>query len=138
MRASVLLLSTPFKRKGNQGKRRKNRQRRYVIRRRRRSVLHERETGKSAGVDIDWSEDFLNAKRDVKDCGVEISEDYSLIIQGPDDDGSFYTFLLPACIYMQIFEGKQVDEIKVTCVEVDESGNVIDEIKWELPPDNQS
>ena len=69
-------------------------------------------------------------------CGVEISEDYSLITQSPGDDGSFYTFLLPACVYMQIFEGKQVNEIKVTYVEIDEQGNVIDEIIWEPPSGN--
>lgn len=94
------------------------------------------EEGRSAGVDIDWSDDFLGTKREVKKCGIEISEDYSLITQGPGDDGSFYTFLLPACVYMQIFEGKQVNEIKVTYVEVDEFGNVIDEINWELPSNN--
>ncbi len=100
------------------------------------SLLEEKEI--DIGVDIDWSDDFLSAKRKVKECGVEISEDYSLITQGPGDDGSFYTFLLPACVYMQIFEGKQVGEIKVTYVEVDEKGNIIDEINWELDSSNKS
>ena len=90
------------------------------------------EEGRSADVYIDWSQDFLDAKREVKKCGIEISEDYSLITQSPGDDGSFYTFLLPACIYMQIFDGKQVDEINVTYVEIDEQGKVIDEINWNL------
>ena len=100
------------------------------------SLLEEK--GINIGVDIDWSEDFLNAKQKVKECGIEISEDFSLITQGPGDDGSFYTFLLPACIYMQIFEGKQVNEIKVAYVEVDEQGNIIHEIKWDSSSSNKS
>ena len=96
------------------------------------------EEGRSAGVYIDWSEDFLNAKHAVKKSGIEISQDYSLITQGPGDDGSFYTFLLPACVYIQIFEGKQVDEIKVTYIEIDEQGNILDEIKWEINPSDKS
>ena len=95
------------------------------------------ESGKSIDVNIDWSEDFLNAKHAVKKSGIEISQDYSLITQGPGDDGSFFTFLLPACVYMQIFEGKQVDEIKVTYIEIDEQGNILDEIKWEINPSDK-
>ena len=94
------------------------------------------EEGRSAGVDIDWSEDFLDHKKLVKSCGIEISEDYSLITEEPEDNGVFFTFLVPACVYMQIFDGKQVSEVNVRYIEVDESGNIVDEIVWEQPMDN--
>ena len=91
------------------------------------------EEGRSAGVDIDWSEDFLDHKKLVKSCGIEISEDYSLITESPGDDVGFFPFLTAACVIMQIFEGKQVGEVYVRYIEVDESGNIVDEIIWEQP-----
>lgn len=100
------------------------------------SLLEEK--GRTIGVDIDWSTDELNTIRAVKKCGLDISEDYSLVTQGPGDDASFYVFLVPACIYTQIFQGKQIDEVKVTYIEVDEQGNIIDEIIWEHPSNNKS
>ena len=48
------------------------------------------EEGRSAGVDIDWSEDFLDHKKLVKSCGIEISEDYSLLIEEPEDNAVFF------------------------------------------------
>ena len=72
----------------------------------------------------------------VKSCGVEISEDYSLITEGPGDDGTFFPILTVACVHMQIFDGKQVSEVNVRYIEIDERGNIIDEIVWELPTEN--
>ena len=94
------------------------------------------EEGRSAGVDIDWSDDFLGTKKLAKSCGIEISEDYSLITESPDDDAGFFPFLTAACVIMQIFEGKQVSEVNVRYIEVDESGNIVDEIIWEQPMEN--
>ena len=94
------------------------------------------EEGRSAGVDIDWSEDFFDSKKLAKSCGIEISEDYSLITEEPEDNGVFFTFLVPACVYMQIFDGKQVSEVNVRYIEVDGSGNIVDELFWEQPMEN--
>ncbi|MBQ7391570.1 MAG: hypothetical protein IJV73_02695 [Clostridia bacterium] len=94
------------------------------------------EEGRSSGVDIDWSEDFFDSKKLAKSCGIEISEDYSLITEEPEDNGVFFTFLVPACVYMQIFDGKQIGEVNVRYIEVDESGNIVDEIVWEQPMEN--
>ncbi len=94
------------------------------------------EEGRSAGVDIDWSEDFLDHKKLVKSCGIEISEDYSLLIEEPEDNAVFFPSLTAACVIMQIFEGKQIGEVYVRYIEVDESGNIVDEIVWEQPMDN--
>ena len=94
------------------------------------------EEGRSAGVDIDWSEDFLDHKKLVKSCGIEISEDYSLLIEEPEDNAVFFPSLTAACVIMQIFEGKQIGEVYIRYIEVDESGNIVDEIVWEQPMDN--
>lgn len=94
------------------------------------------EEGRSAGVDIDWSEDFLDHKKLVKSCGIEISEDYSLLIEEPEDNAVFFPSLTAACVIMQIFEGKQIGEVYVRYIEVDESGNIVDEIIWEQPMEN--
>ncbi|MBE6699799.1 MAG: hypothetical protein E7584_06145 [Ruminococcaceae bacterium] len=94
------------------------------------------EEGRSAGVDIDWSDDFLSTKKLAKSCGIEISEDYSLITESPGDDVGFFPFLTAACVIMQIFEGKQIGEVYVRYIEVDESGNIVDEIVWEQPVEN--
>ena len=94
------------------------------------------EEGRSAGVDIDWSDDFLSTKKLAKSCGIEISEDYSLITESPGDDAGFFPFLTAACVIMQIFDGKQIGEVNVRYIEVDESGNIVDEIVWKLPTEN--
>ncbi len=94
------------------------------------------EEGRSAGVDIDWSDDFLDHKKLVKSCGIEISEDYSLLIEEPEDNAVFFPSLTAACVIMQIFEGKQVGEVYVRYIEVDEFGNIVDEIVWEQPMKN--
>ncbi len=94
------------------------------------------EEGRSAGVDIDWSDDFLDHKKLVKSCGIEISEDYSLLIEEPEDNAVFFPSLTATCVIMQIFEGKQVGEVYVRYIEVDESGNIVDEIVWEQPMEN--
>ncbi len=88
------------------------------------------ETNIDIGVDIDWSDDFLDAKQAIKNSGIEVSNDFTVITQGPGDDGSFYPYLVSACIRMQIFNGKQVEDITVTYIEIDSNGNVIDEIIW--------
>ena len=94
------------------------------------------EEGRSAGVDIDWSEDFLDHKKLVKSCGIEISEDYSLLIEEPEDNAVFFPSLTAACVIMQIFEGKQIGEVYVRYIEVDGSGNIVDELVWEQPMEN--
>ena len=94
------------------------------------------EEGRSAGVDIDWSEDFLDHKKLVKSCGIEISEDYSLLIEEPEDHAVFFPSLTAACVIMQIFEGKQIGEVYVRYIEVDGSGNIVDELVWEQPMEN--
>ena len=94
------------------------------------------EEGRSAGVDIDWSEDFLDHKKLVKSCGIEISEDYSLLIEEPEDYAVFFPSLTAACVIMQIFEGKQIGEVYVRYIEVDGSGNIVDELVWEQPMEN--
>lgn len=88
------------------------------------------ETNIDIGIDIDWSDDFLDAKQAIKNSGIEVSKDFTVITQGPGDDGSFYPYLVSACIRMQIFNGKQVEDITVTYIEIDSNGNVIDEIIW--------
>ena len=82
------------------------------------------------GVDIDWSDDYLDTKKAIKNSGIDISEDFTLITQGPEDDGSFYPYLVGACIRMQIFNGKQIENITVTYIEVDSNGNIVDKITW--------
>ena len=94
------------------------------------------EEGRSAGVDIDWSEDFLDHKKLVKSCGIEISEDYSLLIEEPEDNAVFFPSLTAACVIMQIFEGKQIGEVYVRYIEVDGFGNIVDELVWEQPMEN--
>ena len=94
------------------------------------------EEGRSAGVDIDWSEDFLDHKKLVKSCGIEISEDYSLLIEEPEDNAVFFPSLTAACVIMQIFEGKQIGEVYVRYIAVDGAGNIVDELVWEQPMEN--
>ena len=74
-------------------------------------------------------------KKAIKNSGIDISEDFTLITQGPGDDGSFYPYLVGACIRMQIFNGKQIENITVTYIEVDSNGNIVDKITW--PSENR-
>ena len=80
------------------------------------------------GINVDYSMDFLNYMRDAYTCGFEISNDYSNVIKSPEDNGWYYPLVIPACIKMQVFEGKACESIRVEYVEIDETGEVLDRI----------
>jgi hypothetical protein len=95
------------------------------------------ESGRDIGVDIDWTEDEIEAKKKIKTCGIEVSEDFSEFIIGPGDDRSFFPFLVSGCMRQQIFMGKQVSEISVTQITVDENGDIIDEFRMDFSEEQE-
>jgi len=61
-------------------------------------------------------------------CGYEISEDFTQIIESPEDNSWYYPFVNVACATMQVFEGKTCSEIKVEHIEIDENGEIIEKV----------
>lgn len=88
------------------------------------------------GIDLDYSKDFLDYMKDADTCGYEISEDYTKVIESPEDNGWYYPLIMPACVKMQMFEGKKCSEIKVKFLEVDENGEIVQRVIY--PKDIES
>jgi len=78
------------------------------------------------GVTIDYSMDFLDMMKNAHTCGHEISEDFTKVIEGPGDNTWYSTFILPGCVLMQIFEGRDCADIGVEQIWIDEQGEVIE------------
>ena len=78
------------------------------------------------GITIDYSLDFVDYMKDAHTCGFEISEDFTKIIASPEDNHWYYPLIMLACTRMQIFEGKNCTEVKVTYVDVNDAGEIIE------------
>ena len=78
------------------------------------------------GVIIDYSKDFMGYMEDAHTCGFEISEDFSKVIDSPEDNSWYYPFIVSACLKMQMFEGKLCSEIKVEYIEINIYGEIIE------------
>lgn len=81
---------------------------------------------KDIGITIDYSKDFMDYMKDAHTCGYEISEDFTTVVESPDDNSWYFPFTTLACATMQVFEGKTCVEIKVEHIEIDADGKVID------------
>ena len=64
--------------------------------------------------------------KDAHTCGFEISDDFTRVIESPEDNSWYFPFTTSACAKMQVFEGKICTEIKVEHIETDAEGKVID------------
>lgn len=78
------------------------------------------------GITIDYSKDFMDFMKDAHTCGYEISEDFTKVIESPEDNSWYFPFTTLACAKMQVFEGKTCEKIKVEHTEIDTNGKVID------------
>ena len=78
------------------------------------------------GITIDYSKDFMDFMKDAHTCGYEISEDFSQIIESPEDNGWYFPFIVFACAEMQVFSGKTCKEIKVEHIEINTQGEIIE------------
>ena len=78
------------------------------------------------GITIDYSKDFMDYMKDAHTCGYEITEDFTKVIESPQDNSWYFPFTTIGCAMMQVFEGKICTEIKVEHVEIDETGEVIE------------
>lgn len=78
------------------------------------------------GITIDYSKDFMDHMKDAHTCGYEISEDFTKVIESPEDNSWYFPFTTLACAEMQVFEGKTCTEIKVEHIEINADGKVID------------
>lgn len=78
------------------------------------------------GVVIDYSKDFMDYMKDAHTCGYEISQDFTQVIESPEDNSWYFPFTTMACALMQVFEGKNCKEIKVEHIEIDDKGEVIE------------
>ena len=78
------------------------------------------------GITIDYSKDFIDFMKDSHTCGYKISEDFSQIIESPEDNGWYFPFIVFACAEMQVFSGKTCKEIKVEHIEIDTQGEIIE------------
>lgn len=85
------------------------------------------------GVDVDYSLDFAHQMEYAETCGFEIADDYTKIVDGPGDNTFYFPLIMSACIEIQIFEGKDCEEIKVEYLRVDNNGDVLDRV---LYPEN--
>ncbi len=81
---------------------------------------------RNIGITVDYSKDFMDYMKDAHTCGYEISEDFTKVIESPEDNGWYFPFTTIACAIMQVFEGKTCTEIKVEHVEVNENGEAIE------------
>ncbi len=86
------------------------------------------------GITIDYSKDFQAYMENAHTCGFEISEDFKKVFSSPEDSRWYYSFVLPACVKMQIFEGKPCSEVEVECIETDASGKIIN--RFVFPSDS--
>ncbi|MBQ9132395.1 MAG: hypothetical protein IJX62_07995 [Clostridia bacterium] len=77
------------------------------------------------GVTIDYSIDFMDYMKDANTCGFEISEDFTKIIASPEDNHWYYPLITLACARMQVFEGKNCTEVKVSYIDINDKGEVI-------------
>jgi len=80
------------------------------------------------GITVDYSKDFMNYMKNAHTCGYEISEDFTQIIESPEDNSWYFPFVNAACATMQVFEGKTCSEIKVEHIEIDENGEIIEKV----------
>ena len=80
------------------------------------------------GINVDYSRDFLSYMENAHTCGFEISENFTRVIDSPDDNTWYYPIIVPACARMQMFEGKSCSEIKVEYIEINESGEIINTV----------
>ena len=78
------------------------------------------------GITVDYSKDFMNYMKNAHTCGYKISEDYTKVIESPEDNSWYFPFTTLACAEMQVFQGKNCKEIKVEHIEIDADGKVID------------
>lgn len=89
------------------------------------SVLGE---DRDIGITIDYSLDFMDYMKDAYTCGFEISDDFTKVIDSPEDNSWYYPFILPACAQMQMLSGKTCQEITVEYIEIDGEGEIISTI----------
>lgn len=85
------------------------------------SVLGE---SRDIGVEVKPSEDFIGYIEDAHTCGFEIAEDYTRVTASPEDNHWYYPVIMPACIEMQVFAGKDCHKIVAEYVEIDEKGEI--------------
>lgn len=78
------------------------------------------------GITIDYSKDFMHYMEDAHTCGYEISEDYTKVIESPDDNSWYFPFTTLACAEMQVFAGKTCKEVRVEHIEINDQGEVIE------------
>lgn len=78
------------------------------------------------GVTIDYSKDFMDYMKDAHTCGFEISEDFTKIVASPDDNHWYYPLITLACASQQVFEGKNCTETRVTYVDINDAGEIIE------------
>ena len=72
-----------------------------------------------AGVNV------MDYMKDAYTCGFEISDDFTKVIDSPEDNSWYYPFILPACVQMQMLSGKTCQEITVEYIEIDGEGEII-------------
>ena len=77
------------------------------------------------GIAIDYSKDFADYLKDAHTCGFEISEDFTKIIASPEDNHWYAPLIALACARMQIFEGKNCSEVRVSYMDINDDGDVI-------------
>lgn len=80
------------------------------------------------GVTVDYSKDFMDYMKDADTCGYEISEDFTKVIESPEDNSWYFPFTATACALMQIFNGKTCTELKVEHIEIDEKGEILETV----------
>ena len=81
---------------------------------------------RNIGIIIDFSKDFVDLMKDAHTCGYEISEDFTKVIESPEDNSWYFPFTTAACVVMQVFEGKTCTEIKVEHIEINDKGEVME------------
>jgi hypothetical protein len=85
---------------------------------------------RNIGIELYYSKDFMDYMLDADTCGYEISEDYTLVVESYDDNGWYYPVIIPACIKMQMLEGKKCSDITVEFIELDSDGNIVEKIVY--------
>lgn len=81
---------------------------------------------RNIGITIDYSKDFMHYMEDAHTCGYEISEDYTKVIESPEDNSWYFPIINAACAIMQVFEGKTCKEVRVEHIEINDQGEVIE------------
>ena len=90
------------------------------------------------GITVDYSKDFMDFMKDAHTCGYEISEDFTTVIESPEDNSWYFPFISVACTVMQIFEGKTCTQVKAVHMQVDENGEVFDIYTYPDDAENQA